>query len=419
MLNRRQIMPTKEEWRQVILEDIVQCFPGAWGEETEFNNCIAMPIVGTGNISQEGNLSTIKAPIRFLTKREARAIVKEGDLMVVKSSGSASNIHSGKTAICPAGLSGKLACSNFVMRLVPNHRVVVPYILWSVLNSDYTKRFIQRIASGSTYPNIKWGVYKTLKISLPPLSQQKRIAKTLSTIQEAIETQDKIIGNLRELKKVVMEKVFTKGLDGEKTKQTEIGEIPEGWKVTELGKVGTFYGGGTPSTKNKDYWNGNIQWTTSKRITEKIYINEGERTITEEGLIQSSTSLIKKNNLLIATRVGVGKVAVNQIDVAISQDLTGIEVDNKMFTPEFIAYQLRTARIQKLFNLQKKGFIIQGLSRLDLKNVCIAHPALPEQKRITETLLTIDRKVEHHENKKTTLQDFFKVALNDLMKGED
>ena len=181
----REVFETKgktlpDGWRWVRLECLVQCFSGAWGQDTQFNNCIALPVVGTSNISNEGNLSVDNAPTRFLHEKESGAIVKEGNLMVVKSSGSASNIRSGKTAICPPDLSGKLACSNFVMRLVPDSKVVVPYILWLVLNSDYVKRFIRQIAGSSTYPNIKWSLYKNLEIPLPPLPEQKQIAADLT-----------------------------------------------------------------------------------------------------------------------------------------------------------------------------------------------------------------------------------------------
>jgi len=77
-------------------------------------------------------------------------------------------------------------------------------------------------------------------------------------------------------------------------KQTEIGLIPEDWEVVRLGEVAhSFLGGGTPLTKKPEYWNGTIPWITSAYIKEdSIFIDKGERYITEEGLRNSSTQLV-------------------------------------------------------------------------------------------------------------------------------
>ena len=98
--------------------------------------------------------------------------------------------------------------------------------------------------------------------------------------------------------------------------------VPQEWFETTYRDIGDFLGGGTPSTKEPDFWNGNIDWTTSRRINDSIYISNGEKKITKSGLNHSSTNLVPRGNLLIATRVGVGKVAINTVDMAISQDLT-------------------------------------------------------------------------------------------------
>ena len=66
----------------------------------------------------------------------------------------------------------------------------------------------------------------------------------------------------------------------------------------------------------------------------------GQKYITKEGLKKSASNLVPKDNILVATRVGIGKVAINKIDVAISQDLTGLILDKSKTLPEFIYWQL-------------------------------------------------------------------------------
>jgi len=195
--------------------------------------------------------------------------------------------------------------------------------------------------------------------------------------------------------------------------------IPKEWNEMTYRDIGNFLGGGTPSTKKPDFWNGNIDWTTSRRINDYLYISKGEKKITESGLKHSSTNLVPKGNLLIATRVGVGKVAINTVDMAISQDLTGLIVNKEKFSPEFIAYQTRSWRIQEDFKRQKRGATIKGISREDLKDFILYIPQLPEQGKIAAVLLKIQQAIEVQESiieaaqelKKSTTEHVFTYGL--------
>ncbi len=259
-----------------------------------------------------------------------------------------------------------------------------------------------------------------IEIPLPPLEEQCKIAKVLDKIQQAIELQDGIIEQVKRLKKALMQKLFTEGLYGEEQKETEIGLIPKSWKVVRLGEVAyNFLGGGTPSTKKTEYWNGSIPWLTSAYIKEdSIFIDKGERYITEEGLKNSSTQLIPRHNLLIGTRVGVGKVAINLIDIAINQDLTGVIVRKNVVNLEFLAYALLSKKAQDQFKSKTRGTTIKGIPRADLKNLLIPLPPLEEQKQIAHILSTVDRKIEIEQRKKQLLKELFKAMLHKLMRGE-
>lgn len=177
-------------------------------------------------------------------------------------------------------------------------------------------------------------------------------------------------------------------------KQTEVGMIPEEWDVMPLEKAAKdFYGGGTPSTSQPAYWGGDIHWTTSAYIS-GLHLTEGQKRITSRAVEESSTSLIPKDNLLIGTRVGVGKVAVNRIDVAISQDLTGAIINQNKFHVEFLAYYLLSSHPQKIFQRQTRGTTIKGIPRDDLKLIPVCCPPLPEQRAIAHVLSKIQAAAE-------------------------
>jgi type I restriction enzyme S subunit len=198
-------------------------------------------------------------------------------------------------------------------------------------------------------------------------------------------------------------------------KETEIGKVPEEWEVVKLGEVAdSFTGGGTPSTDVNEYWSGDIHWTTSKNIN-SLYLLCGEKKITEKGLRESSTHLIPKYNLIIGTRVGVGKVAINKVDIAISQDLTGVFIDKEKYSLEYLAFLIYTDKVQNYFKECTRGTTIKGIPRDDLKKLPLQIPPLPVQQKIASILSAIDAKIEAEENKKQALEELSKTLLHNLM----
>ena len=127
-----------------------------------------------------------------------------------------------------------------------------------------------------------------------------------------------------------------------KLKQTEIGMIPEDWVLNSLGEVAEVVGGGTPSTKNPDYWDGDIAWVTPRDLsTFKFrYIKRGERNITKEGLNNSSAKLVPKGTVLLTTRAPVGYLAIADNEVATNQGFRSLIPNDKTLT-EFLFYLLK------------------------------------------------------------------------------
>jgi len=196
--------------------------------------------------------------------------------------------------------------------------------------------------------------------------------------------------------------------------------IPKDWEIKSLSEAITdSIGGGTPSTKVPDYWKGEIHWTTSKRLSEKMYLFDGEKRISKTAIEKTSTKIVPKGNLIISTRVTVGKAMVNMIEIAINQDLTGLVINKDLFSPEFIAYQIRTHRIQEIFESQKRGATIKGITREDLKKIALFCPLLLEQEKIARVLLLIQSAIETREKiiqtstelKKTLMQKLFSEGL--------
>jgi type I restriction enzyme S subunit len=178
-------------------------------------------------------------------------------------------------------------------------------------------------------------------------------------------------------------------------KLTEIGPLPEEWRLVTLRDTASrAFGGGTPSTKRPEFWDGVIPWTTSAVIGEDdIRLLRFQRCISEEALRQSATRIAPKGSLLIGTRVGVGKAVATTFDVAINQDLTALVVSNDVCA-EYLALALKEPRIQRWFGNTKRGTTIKGVPRADVLNLSVPLPPLNEQRAIARVLSTIQRAIE-------------------------
>jgi type I restriction enzyme S subunit len=104
--------------------------------------------------------------------------------------------------------------------------------------------------------------------------------------------------------------------------------------------------------------------------------------------------------------------------MAISQDLTGILLDNSKYNSEFLAYQMKTSRIQRLCDSIKRGATIKGITRDDLKQIEFAIPTLEVQTQISGYLLNLDKKIEKASTKKRLLEALFNSMLYSLMTGQ-
>lgn len=153
---------------------------------------------------------------------------------------------------------------------------------------------------------------------------------------------------------------------------------PFGWKLVPLVDVIlSDIGGGTPSTHRPEYWGGKIPWASVKDIGKTKWLNKTIESITELGLNNSSSNLIQSGSLIVCTRMGLGKISINTIDIAINQDLralkicSGVEID---YLYNFFLTQ----------NMIGSGMTVKGIRRDQLLAIPFPLPPLAEQKRIVE-----------------------------------
>jgi len=194
--------------------------------------------------------------------------------------------------------------------------------------------------------------------------------------------------------------------------------LPVGWKSVSLTSLGEIFNGGTPDTKNPDFWNGEIPWVTGADIT-SLLVSKGRKYITEIGLKNSATHLVPKDSILIVTRTGVGKVGVAENDLCFSQDITALVCSNDV-NPFYVARFL--SFIGERLKRFERGATIKGIARDVLDSIKVPMPSLETQNEIVSI---IDKAEALKKSRKQTdklmnqlLQSVFLEMFGDPAKNE-
>jgi type I restriction enzyme S subunit len=157
-----------------------------------------------------------------------------------------------------------------------------------------------------------------------------------------------------------------------------------GWQTKNLGDVCNVVGGGTPSKDKAAFYSGDIPWATVRDLKQEV-ITSTEFKITKDAVKSSATNIIPSGNVVIATRVGLGKVCLLGQDTAINQDLRGIiPLNVKTLDVRFLFWWLKS--IADLIVAEGTGATVQGVKLPFVKSLQVPLPPLPEQQRIVGIL---------------------------------
>ena len=290
--------------------------------------------------------------------------------------------------------------------------------LYEVLSADLAKKQFKRFAAGSTVNNLKSETVITLKIPLPPLKEQEKISDILSTTDDKIDAIATQIEKAETLKKGLLQKLLSEGIGHNEFKDSELGKIPDIWKVVELPHItDKITSGGTPSRKKAEYFeNGTINWIKTGELRD-CYIYNSKEKITEDAVANSSAKVFPVDTLLIAMYgATIGRTAYLKTECSTNQACCAIIFNQGIADPYFY---------WKYFHFIKDNLISQGrgagqpnISQAIIKTLLIPLPLLKEQKQIAEILSTADEKIEILRAKKEKYETLKKGLLRKLLSGE-
>ena len=310
---------------------------------------------------------------------------------------------------------------------ITNNAMIVTPIRNDQLRKDYLAFALQvadlvSCITGSGQPQITKGKLSLIQIPLPPLPEQRAIAHVLRTVQRAKEATEGVIAALKELKKSLMQHLFTYGpvpvTERERVplQETEIGPIPAHWRVVRLGEVGKVVRGASPRPKGDPrYFGGTIPRLMVEDVTRDYkYVIPRIDFLTVEGAKLSR--FLPKGTVVIQVSGNPGTPAILGVDACIHDGFAAIqELDINKIAAEFLFYWLdQTKQRHKRLAF---GAVFQNLQTYAIRDFVIPLPPLDEQREIARMLQAVDAKIAAEQARRAALEELFKSLLHELMSG--
>ena len=292
-------------------------------------------------------------------------------------------------------------------------------IFYGAQNSEYmgyllrNQRFIDyaKIYAEGTVEKLKTlgaDTFKKLKITLPWLAEQEKIAEILETQDKVIKLKEKLIEQKKQQKEYLMQQLLTgkKRLPG----------FMDEWNKVRLGEIASMNSGGTPDSQIKEYYGGKYMWVSISDMTSvDKHIKSSEKTLTKLGFENCSAKLFPAGTVLFAMYASIGECVITEKECCTSQAILGIEVGNKILN-EYLYYFLLNGKED--FKKLSQASSQPNLNKQIVQSIQIKLPSIEEQKAIVDILSKADEEIEllqkdleEEKNKKKALMQLLLTGI--------
>jgi type I restriction enzyme S subunit len=316
---------------------------------------------------------------------------------------------------------------------ITNNAMIVTPIRNDQLRKDYLAFALQvadlvSCITGSGQPQITKGKLSLIQIPLPPLPEQRAIAHVLRTVERAKEATEGVIAALKELKKSLMQHLFTYGpvpaTERERVplQESEIGPLPAHWRVVRLGEVVDVKGGKRlpkgdefasnptpyPYIRIVDFKNGSVDIRNLKFLTEEQHILLNRYIITSNDVYIS-----------IAGTIGlVGSVPEELNGAHLTENAARLILNTNRLYRQFLVVALQSDMVQAQIQARATKTSQPKLALARIKEIPIPLPPLDEQREIARMLQAVDAKIAAEQARRAALEELFKSLLHLLMTGK-
>ena len=331
--------------------------------------------------------------------------------LLVSINGTIGNVAKYNNEPC---ILGKSACYINVIKEVDKE------FIYYVLTSANFKRNITNEATGTTIKNVSLKQMREYKFNIPcNIADQHRIASILSSLDRKIELNNKINADLEEMAQAIFKNWFVdfEPFKDGKFVDSELGMIPEGWKVGRLDEIADVVGGSTPSKAKPEYYTQKgIAWLTPKDLSNHpaVYTSRGVIDITEEGYNSTSTKLMPKGTILFTSRAPIGYISIAQNDICTNQGFKSLvpKKAGTCFLYCFLKYV--TPEIEN----KSTGSTFKEASRSLMKSLQVIMPEQKVFEEFEEIVSPLFARIESLEKESSRLSLLRDTLLPRLMSSE-
>jgi restriction endonuclease S subunit len=342
----------------------------------------------------------------------------------------------GLVATVPSELHKANLTENAAKILIGDTKIDTQFLSW-YLKSSIGQHEIQRNTVGSTQPKLPLYGIKNIEVRFPPLPEQRATAHILGSLDDKIELNRRMNQTLEATARAIFKSWFVDfdpvrakaegrptglpddiaALFPDSFEDSELGEIPTGWRVLPLSEVVNIIGGGTPKTKVKEYWGGDIPWfsVVDAPTETDVFVIDTEKHITELGVEKSSTKVLRKGTTIISARGTVGKCALVGRPMAMNQSCYGIQGKNGE-SDYFVYFTIR----RQVSDLQRSGHgsVFNTITRDTFKTIRIACPPTNITTSYEEIVHPLMELVLANLHENATLTSLRDTLLPKLISGE-
>ena len=263
----------------------------------------------------------------------------------------------------------------------------------------------------SAQPGLAVGNLVELKSTLPDKQEQEKISGVLTALDTLITLHQRKYEKLVNIKKSMLDKMFPP--NGASVPEIRFKGFTDPWEQRKLGDVADIVGGGTPSTNNPNYWDGDIDWYAPAEIAGQIYFDSSQRKITEQGYENSSAKMLPPGTVLFTSRAGIGKTAILSKKGCTNQGFQSIVPHNDELDSYFVFS--RTDELKQYGELVGAGSTFVEVSGKQMAAMNLKMPTtIEEQQTIGRFFKRLDTLITLHQRKLEKLQNIKKSCLEKM-----
>lgn len=337
--------------------------------------------------------------------------LREGDIVIgMDGSRVGRNRAQIKADDLPLLLAQRVACVRH------NEKSLQKFLYYQIFSKNF-ENYIKSVHTGTSIPHVSLKQIGDFSFQVPDLSTQRRIAGILGSLDDKIELNRRINANLEAQAQALFRSWF---VDFEPFRDgpfvdSELGKIPQGWKVGNYTDIVEIKGGGTPKTGIQEYWDGTIPFFSPKDVGASCFVLDTEKHITAKGLENCNSSLFQTNTVFITARGTVGKVVMTGTEMAMNQ--TNYALLGKQNISQYYVYHITRQLVTRLLK-KANGAVFNAITTRDFTSEQIIIPPFSTIRQFSDVVKPIYENILLNDVQSNRLSALRDTLLPKLMAGE-